>query len=1386
MKKNHKGKTIVIIFVGVITAILLLYFGLFFKNRCKVSFELGYASKETPETQVITKGELAAAPKDPFREGFIFLGWYSKNCTALPYDFDTPVEKSIKLTAKWFDTSDNVDSDKDGLVDSIEIQIGTDTGKKDTDGDGLSDYTEFVVLALNPLSKDTDGNGIEDGKEDSDRDGLLNAEEESCRTSPLFADTDADGLTDLDELKVYRTSPINEDTDGDRVVDGREIYIGTDPLKKDETFITVKGSGKVSEVCPVSIEVSAETDAEGAGTLLVEPVTSTNIPALTPASYGYLGSAYELRMEGNLQRATLTFCYDTALGELSDTFIPRVYYYDEEESEFVELENQVVEDGSVTVDTTHFSIYTLRNKAVIDSVNNFTYVEDTYRPDSNNDGISDYYSELISNGTIKFDNTDILLDVLGMFGADSDDWDGDGLKNGEEIKVVSNASGKAKIQILSNPILVDSDFDGLPDFTEVKQTKTNPLKYNRKSLDALVSLENNSQYLYASHEEDWRDRIAGAVDFAVSFFTYGKYERVKDVLINYFYDYAPEETIEKNAELIAEQEVYEEALKVYGSISNIAKAMKDTCSVFESGYRSAQLNEFYLECASCRRNVLDDINYKRIKGDTISKELKLVEFPVKFQTAVDDVSSEDRYQMISGGAEVIALASQALNTYNSVCELHIYSVARELSVYIDNAYALSDLPKISKPSNGLSVACDIIDAGEELMEVRGMYSKLKANADAYNMYSELLVYIRDHAEDKNLGNAAADVARMILDESGNEFFRQLADACGKKMKAAAFKSALDVAAKESTVAKIAKGFLAAYQFTGVGELAKFDVYFEVMSEISNGSIGLLNSKITKELETFAYASEDSAWVEKYLVQLAQSRIMGEYYWHEYISDEGPVGWISSVLNGKTPDDYRKMFKDTARTIYGYANRLKLRLSKNLPFYSDFWSDKVAEDEIHIPGGKLIAVNVDPTEEAILSVYQQVLEEERTEILEYTWGRTCKEGDTTPRIINFKDITGDELPEMIYVSISNRYENASGVTDLHILSYHEGYISEIMNTGWDYAAASGLSFVLFTSLGESRLNDLYWEGDDWLEECYQAAEETEIHTYEFVDVMFMSMHPDWINGYEENVTYSIEDSPVTKEAYEAKKVSIEASIDEVLMSNVNGYRDRTTALTYQEAMDYLVQKTHPEVRDQDFSAYIGSWHSYYPSDEMNADLTITDAGKGYVSFEYSVSRMYGGENQTAFVNNPNRASLYVYPGRCCDLYFKDNEIRLVIDKEISSMAYELGRYEYILTRGIADHTFRINYREQEGRYFFYLDTDCPKDESSKLTWSYELNPFGKALAEDWDVWEQNGELILDPRKNTQEMSIRIQATFQNATGTEQRMLEFFFVEKQGTLIPYIVN
>lgn len=84
-------------------------------------------------------------------------------------------------------------------------------------------------------------------------------------TGDRSTDTDTDGLSDYDELNVYKTSPYLADTDGDNLNDGDETKNGTDPncpLGKDCVGQTVfiPGQNPESNVSITAPDLSLSSD----------------------------------------------------------------------------------------------------------------------------------------------------------------------------------------------------------------------------------------------------------------------------------------------------------------------------------------------------------------------------------------------------------------------------------------------------------------------------------------------------------------------------------------------------------------------------------------------------------------------------------------------------------------------------------------------------------------------------------------------------------------------------------------------------------------------------------------------------------------------------------------------------------------------------------------------------------------------------------------------------------------------------------------------------------------------------------------------------------------------------------------------------------------------
>ncbi|MDW7680634.1 MAG: OmpA family protein [bacterium] len=153
-------------------------------------------------------------------------------------------------------SSADADWDKDGLTNKIEKELGTDPRNPDTDGDGLSDGDEVNIYKTDPLKADTDGDGLSDGDE-------VNI----YKTNPLKADTDGDGLSDGDEVNKYMTDPLKADTDGDGLSDGDEVHrYKTDPAKADTDGDGLSDGDEINKykTDPLKIDTDGGGVADGA------------------------------------------------------------------------------------------------------------------------------------------------------------------------------------------------------------------------------------------------------------------------------------------------------------------------------------------------------------------------------------------------------------------------------------------------------------------------------------------------------------------------------------------------------------------------------------------------------------------------------------------------------------------------------------------------------------------------------------------------------------------------------------------------------------------------------------------------------------------------------------------------------------------------------------------------------------------------------------------------------------------------------------------------------------------------------------------------------------------------------------------------------------------
>lgn len=259
------------------------------------------------------------------------------------------------------------DRDGDGVVDRLEMTMGSSPLRADTDGDGLTDRFEIEELtgASLPALADTDGDGVRDGQEDVDGDRLPALGEQSAGSSPTEADSDRDRSDDAAELRLG-TKPTIPDTDADGLLDGVEPSTATDALDRDTDDDGIRDGDDVLRQQVTGTDGIAAT-LVGSGDLVtsfrVQPTVSDDRVVGGP---GQVGRAYDFSLSppaaAGLRQAELAVPYDpSALNGAAPADL-RLFYFDEAHGVWeLAADGQAVDTDRHVVRATvsHFSTYAI-------------------------------------------------------------------------------------------------------------------------------------------------------------------------------------------------------------------------------------------------------------------------------------------------------------------------------------------------------------------------------------------------------------------------------------------------------------------------------------------------------------------------------------------------------------------------------------------------------------------------------------------------------------------------------------------------------------------------------------------------------------------------------------------------------------------------------------------------------------------------------------------------------------------------------------------------------------------------------------------------------------------------------------------------------------------
>lgn len=221
--------------------------------------------------------------------------------------------------------------------------------------------TAVTLEESNPLA----GVISEKESDDIDEDGLTNEEEDKLGTDKYAKDSDMDGLSDFYEIHVSKTDPLKADSDGDGVFDVDELDLGLDPLKADSF-----GDGKKDGNRNLNFELEEKgisLSVTGKGN-----IASTTIDVFKNSAFssidGVLEQVYNFSTKGNLEKANVVIPYDLEEVERHgfDENDLSLFYFHEDTKEFELVKTNVDTEAKVlTATLDHFSKYFVGAKKIL-------------------------------------------------------------------------------------------------------------------------------------------------------------------------------------------------------------------------------------------------------------------------------------------------------------------------------------------------------------------------------------------------------------------------------------------------------------------------------------------------------------------------------------------------------------------------------------------------------------------------------------------------------------------------------------------------------------------------------------------------------------------------------------------------------------------------------------------------------------------------------------------------------------------------------------------------------------------------------------------------------------------------------------------------------------
>jgi len=381
--------------------------------------------------------------------------------------------------------------------------------------------------------------------------------------------------------------------------------------------------------------------------------------------------------------------------------------------------------------------------------------DDPYK-DSNDDGITDAQTKAFCNGTLTTSSgVNPFLGYTYEQVQANDDFDGDGLRNGDEIIIDKYAKRASEVRMISNPSYDDYDCDGMNDAQERKKY-TDPFVADF-DIDDIDTLADDDLYLSSIFSNDYLDNygLKAQLFFGNGIFGFN---------IDYVDDYMV--ALSKYFEVGAKTQMEMEALEYikssmledkYSILKDILTYLQTAEGVIEKlGDGTIANNAKYLKTIS-------DIERYGATLASLEANVRHMDSLMEAEGVLTEYLAK-KIDLLAYIDTVDTQLSRAMDAKNANITGRLTEKLQKFTCKIPNEH----LQKISKGLTGVYYATIVLDTAIETVQDVGSMSAIYSSGLEYEKALELTDVIINNSKNTELITAAANI-RSALNSNINQF-----------------------------------------------------------------------------------------------------------------------------------------------------------------------------------------------------------------------------------------------------------------------------------------------------------------------------------------------------------------------------------------------------------------------------------------------------------------------------------------------------------------------------------------------------------------------------------------------------------------------------------------